>query len=150
MRYIIILTIAILPFAVFAEQTKIVPCGDMVYTKAAADSFNASHSADIQAGRVAKKFEGQVSNPCQFNDLITGIKNIIDYLLLITGSIATLVFAYAGFLVLTAGSNESQVTKAKEMSWSVIKGFALMLAAWLLVKLVLTALGVTGAFDLLK
>jgi len=139
----------ILPLTTFA-QAGIVPCGDQKYTKAQADSFNAAHKADIDAGKIGKVFEGGVSNPCEFNDFIDGIKNIIDFLLMITGSIAALVFAYSVFLVLTAGSNEGQVTKAKEMSWSVVKGFALMISAWLLVKLVLTALGVTGAFNLLK
>lgn len=124
----------VLPLTTFAAP--IVPCGDQSYP----------------AGTIinGKNVSGQVSNPCQFNDFIIGINNVINFLLMITGSIAALVFAYAGFLVLTAGSNEGQVTKAKEMSWSVVKGFALMISAWLLVKLVLTALGVTGAFNLLK
>ena len=118
MRFLVLLTILVLPFAVFAAP--IVPCGN----------------------------PGQ--EPCTFNDFLVGIKNVIDFLLMITGSIAAIMFAYAGFLVLTAGPDEGKVKQAKELSWSVVKGFALMLSAWLLVKMVLVGLGVTPEFSLLN
>jgi hypothetical protein len=87
---------------------------------------------------------------CRFGHFLIGINKVINFLLMITGSIAALVFAYAGFLVLTAGANEGQVTQAKGMAWSVVKGFALMLAAWLLVKLVLVGLGIQPGFSRLE
>jgi hypothetical protein len=36
------------------------------------------------------------------------------------------------------------------MAWSVVKGFALMLAAWLLVKLVLVGVGINPGFSRLE
>ena len=113
------------PLAAFAAP--IVPCGDQT-----------------------NPTTGAVLNPCTFNHFLVGIKNIIDFLLMITGSIAAIIFAYAGFLVLTAGADEGKVKQAKELSWSVVKGFALMLSAWLLVKLVLAGLGVQPDFILLQ
>jgi len=132
MKYFFIFLVLILPLTTFAAP--IVPCG-----------IDGNNDTYVFNG-VSHKY----SDKCGFDHLIIGINNIINFLLMITGSIAALVFAAAGFMVLTAGSNEGQVTKAKEMSWSVVKGFALMISAWLLVKLVLTALGVEGAFNLLK
>lgn len=92
----------------------------------------------------------RIKNPCQFNHFLIGINNIINFLIMITGSVAAIMFAYAGILVLYAsGGDEGKVTKAKEISWSVVKGLALMLAAWLLVKMVLAGLGIQPGFSLL-
>lgn len=90
------------------------------------------------------------AEPCTFEHFLIGINNVINFLIMITGSVAAIVFAIAGLLILTAGTNEGQVTKAKEMFWSVLKGFVWILSAWLLVKTVLAGLGVPAAFSLLE
>ena len=68
---------------------------------------------------------------------------------MIGGSIAALVFAYAGFLILTAGGNESKMEKGRGMFMPVVWGFVWMLSAWLIVKLILIGLGVPSAFSFL-
>ncbi|OHA19346.1 MAG: hypothetical protein A3C08_01510 [Candidatus Taylorbacteria bacterium RIFCSPHIGHO2_02_FULL_47_18] len=116
-------------------------CGMFIYVVLVAPLF--AHAAPI----VPCGNPGQ--EPCGFNHFLIGINNVINFLIMIGGSIAAIVFAWAGILILTAGANESQVTKAKGMFWAVLKGFALMLAAWILVKMVLVGLGVPDAFSLL-
>lgn len=98
---------------------------------------------------VARGLDASYAAPCDFSHFIIGINNIINFLIMIGGSIAAIVFAIAGFMILTAGANESQVTKAKGMFMQVVWGFVWMLAAWLLVKMVLVGLGVTDDFSFL-
>lgn len=117
----------------FAHAAPIVPCG--------ADDFNNDGMIkDLPGARVEE---------CHFDDFIVGINNIINFLIVIGGSVAAIVFAIAGFMILTAGANESQVTKAKGMFMQVVWGFVWMLSAWLVVKMVLVGLGVTDAFSFL-
>ncbi len=132
MKYLFLLPIFFLPFAAFAAP--IVPCG--------ADDWNNDG--------IIKDLPGQKVEECHFNDFLVGINNIINFLITIGGSIAALVFAYAGFLILTAGGNESKMKKGREMFMPVVWGFILMLSAWLLVKMVLIGLGVDNDFILLQ
>ena len=71
---------------------------------------------------------------CGFNDLITLIKNIVDFLILITAPIAAIMFCYAGFLYVTAGGDTGQIGKAHKVFWTVLVGFLIVLSAWLIVK----------------
>ncbi len=132
------------PLLVYAAP--IVPCGYDAAEMRAANQDAASLGKPIPYP--TDKITA-LAEPCQFNHFIIGINNVINFLIMIGGSVAAIVFAIAGFMILTAGANESQVTRAKGMFWSVLKGFALMLAAWLLVKMVLVGLGVTDAFSFL-
>ncbi|MDP3661453.1 MAG: hypothetical protein Q8R17_01195 [bacterium] len=117
---------------IFAHAAPIVPCG-----------------TETQKVTDATGTHEVISNPCEFRHFIIGINNVINFLIMIGGSIAAIVFAIAGFLVLTAGPDESKVTRAKGMFWAVLQGFAWMLGAWILVKMVLVGLGVPDAFSFL-
>ncbi len=77
------------------------------------------------------------SERCDFNDLMRLGQTIIDFLIFkIAAPIAALMFAYAGFLYITAGGNEGQVGKAHGIFMNVAVGFVIALAAWLLVNFV--------------
>jgi hypothetical protein len=86
---------------------------------------------------------------CTFEDLIILVQNLIDFLITIGTVIAMLVFAYAGFLYLTAGGDSNQVSRAHSVFRKVIFGFVIMLVAWLVVNTILAALNVPEAYDLL-
>jgi len=122
------LVLLLLPLVAFAAP--IVPCG---IDDAVARGLDASYAA-----------------PCGFNHFLIGINNVINFLIMIGGSIAAIVFAWAGILILTAGANESQMKKGREMFMPVVWGFVWMLSAWLLVKMVLTGLGLQTGFSLLQ
>jgi hypothetical protein len=49
-------------------------------------------------------------------------------------------FAYAGYLYLTAMGNSGQISKAHTVFLDAIIGFIIMLSAWLFVDFILTAL----------
>jgi len=70
---------------------------------------------------------------CTFGDLITLAKNLINALIIISTFLAAIAFAYAGFILLISGGNESAKTKAKEIFRKVLIGYLWILGAWLLV-----------------
>lgn len=79
---------------------------------------------------------------CGISDAITLIQNIIEYILILILPIAAIVFAYVGFLFLTSGGDTGKRDKAKKAMGSLVVGIIVILAAWLLVKSILSALGV--------
>ena len=74
-----------------------------------------------------------VTVPCTFAKLVELVQNLITALVTISTFLATAAFAYAGFLLLTSGGNESAKTKAKEVFKKVLIGYLWILGAWLLV-----------------
>lgn len=76
---------------------------------------------------------GRVSNPCGFTDFIRLIKGIADFLIVLGVAVAALVFAWAGFLYLTAAGNMHKIEEAHGLFGKVLIGFLLMLSAWLIV-----------------
>jgi hypothetical protein len=79
---------------------------------------------------------------CGISDLIILIQRVIEYIFILILPIAAIVFAYVGFLFLTSGGNTDKKTKAKKAMTNLVIGIVLVLAAWLIVQTVLTALGV--------
>lgn len=77
---------------------------------------------------------------CGWVDLVQLGQNIITFLLILSIPIATIAFAWAGILMLTASGNEGQIDKAKEIFWKVLKGFLFALTAWLIVRLITSEL----------
>lgn len=73
------------------------------------------------------------TEPCTFSHLIELAQNLITDLILISTLLATAAFAYAGFILLTSGGNESAKTKAKEIFRKVLIGYLWILGAWLLI-----------------
>lgn len=125
-----------LPSLAFAQApTQIVPCGNEYYTK---DEQKAAETAIKDA--IAKKtaipkmvFEGEIKNPCEFKDVIIIVQRIINFLIYIGVVAATLAFAYAGYLYITAAGKVEAIKHAHSIFVKVIIGFALMLGAWLIV-----------------
>jgi hypothetical protein len=84
---------------------------------------------------------------CDFKKLIQLVNNVINFILFImVVPIAAIMFAYAGFLLLTSGGEASQKTKAKKIFANVGIGFIIAVASWLIINLLLTLLGYDGSW----
>jgi len=97
---------------------------------------------------VTNKF---IPHECGFSDLMVLAYNVVHFLIFtLFLPIAAILFAYAGFLFMTAGGSEENVGKARKIFGHVAIGLVVMLCAWLIVKLVLIGLGVQDGFSLLN
>lgn len=85
---------------------------------------------------------GGTGRMCGLSDLITLIQRVIEYIFILILPIAAIVFVYVGFLYLTSGGNKDKRTKAKKAMTSLGIGILVILAAWLIVKSILSSLGV--------
>jgi hypothetical protein len=76
---------------------------------------------------------------CGYNDLLKLVNNIIKWIIMISAPIAAGVFAWAGILYMTTGVSDKK-SEAKEMLQKVFIGFVAILAAWIIVNTITTAL----------
>ncbi len=84
---------------------------------------------------------------CDFDDVMYLINNIINWILLgLALPIAGIMFAYAGFTLITSGGSSSAKTKAKEIFFNAAVGLVLAFTAYLIIVFVLKALGYDGSW----
>ncbi|MFA6338730.1 MAG: hypothetical protein WCW87_01585 [Candidatus Paceibacterota bacterium] len=84
---------------------------------------------------------------CGFSDFLDMVSKIVNFLLYqFTLPVAALVFAYAGWLYVTAGGDSGKISKAHELFKKVLIGITIMFGAWLLVKAILVGLGYNESF----
>ncbi len=86
---------------------------------------------------------------CTYSDLVELVSRLIKALVFVSTFLATAVFAWAGFILLTSGGNPSAKTKAKDMFVKVLIGYLWILAAWLVVYTITNVLLKEG-YSLLK
>lgn len=140
--FIFLLSVVIVPVfhVARAEEEKkwegLVPCGKDVYTAETKDANGIKHVA------------GEVKNPCDFNAFMFLIDKAVKFILFyLAVPISAIMFAYAGFLLVTAGGEAAGArTKAKEIFTNAAIGLALVAAAWLIIKTILTTLGFEGGW----
>lgn len=85
------------------------------------------------------------ADPCNFNALMVLINRVIDFALFYLATpLAAVIFAYAGFLLITSGGSQEKMTKAKHILGNVLIGYVIALAAWLIVNTILNTLGFVG------
>ena len=87
--------------------------------------------------------------PCDYNKFIKLLHNIINYVLLLLGPIAAVVFAYAGFILLTANGAPDKITKARKIFLNTAIGIVIILCAWLIVAEILHFIGLDPSYFLL-
>ena len=91
-----------------------------------------------------------VANPahCTFDDIIKLVNNVIHFILFfLVIPICAIMFAYAGFLLVTAGGEAAGArTKAKSIFTNAAIGLIVAFAAWLIINLILTTLGYKGSW----
>ncbi len=99
-------------------------------------------------GKVVTSADGKTSSiakPCNFDYLMLLINNIITFLLFYLATpLVVVILCYAGFLLLTSGGSAEKMTKVKHMIKSVIFGYIIALAAWLIIKTIFSTLGFKG------
>lgn len=89
-----------------------------------------------------------MTNPCTFNDLIQLIKNVIQFLLFsIATPLIALILMYTGYLYLTAGGSSSQTEKVRHILFNAVIGYVVALAAWLIVKTILSSLNIDPTIE---
>ena len=95
--------------------------------------------------------EGGDPTTCNFKDLVKLGQSLINFLLKIAIPIFAVVFAWAGFLYLTAAGDTGKVKEGTALMKKAFIGFALALAAYLIVNLLTNVLlGGTDAGDIFK
>jgi hypothetical protein len=94
--------------------------------------------------------EKVISNPCEadgFGNLMKMINKVVNFILFTMAvPIAAVMFAYAGFLLVTSGGETSQRSKAKSIFTNVAIGLVLAVAAWLIINTILSILGFQGGW----
>ncbi len=89
--------------------------------------------------------DGKIANPCKFEHIFTLIKTVMDFIFKnIVLPLSAIMFAYAGFLLVTSGGETSKKEKAKKIFTNVAIGLIIVVAAWLIVNTVLSIVGYTG------
>lgn len=104
-----------------------VPCGtkDVVTVDPRTKTITAGSDAD-------PKPDGIVDNPCQFTHIIEFANKLITGWIIAGVIIATMGFAYAGFLYITAMGSSEKVSHAHSIFIKTFWGFVFMLSAWLI------------------
>ena len=77
---------------------------------------------------------------CGFDELVQLGSNFMTFLIWLAAPVSVLLFTWAGFLWLTAGDNQGQISKAIKIFTDVAVGVIIMGVAWLLVYTALNTL----------
>ena len=91
--------------------------------------------------------DGSRENPCDFNAFMALINKVIRFILFALAiPIAAIMFAYAGFLMVTSGGSTEARGKAKKIFTNAAYGLVIAATAWLIVRTILSILGYDGAW----
>lgn len=87
------------------------------------------------------------SGPCDFNALMKMVNTIIYFILFYMAiPIAAIMFTYAGFELVTSGGSTEKRGTARKVFTNAVIGLTIAVACWLIVKLILSILGYSGAW----
>jgi hypothetical protein len=88
------------------------------------------------------------SKECTFDDVITLVANLIDFLIFILAPIlAAINLLRGGWMLLSSGGSAEQMNEAKSLFGKTIMGLLIAMGAWLIVKTIMIGLGYnTGLF----
>src|SRR3989338_5367234 len=130
--FIFLLVLIAMPILSFAAEP-LVKCGTEVYPPGTPPSPE------------GKILEGTIKNPCGFTDFLSLVNRVIKFVLFdLALPVAAIMFAWAGFLMVTAGGSTERVTKAKRIFTNVAIGFIIAVIAFLIVRTILAILGFKG------
>jgi hypothetical protein len=89
-----------------------------------------------------------VTKPCDYNQLMNLVNKVINFIFVtLAVPICALMFAYAGFLMVTAGGESASAkTKAKEIFSNTVVGFLFIATSWLVIHIILMELGFDGSW----
>ncbi|MFA6076499.1 MAG: pilin [Candidatus Paceibacterota bacterium] len=105
---------------------------------------------DVEGGLVPcghPDAQGNITNPCSFKDALTLINTIIKFILFdLAIPIAAVMFAYAGFKLVTSGGSSEARGQAKNIFSNAVFGLVIAAGAWLIIRTILSVLGYQGAW----
>lgn len=102
------------------------------HTVSAQSNSDIKYSGLVRCDGVLDPNEPGRNVKCNFAALINTIDYIVKWIFLLTIPIFAGIIAYAGFLYMKSPSSGDR-TKANAMLWTAVKGFIIMLSAWVLV-----------------
>lgn len=105
--------------------------------------FADSHSL-VPEKFLSEDFKPQDVKAC---DLMRLVNNLIQFAVQVAVMISAIMFAYAGFLYVTASASPSNLDKAKKLFGYVFLGLVVILVAWIVIDLVLTVFTGKGFGD---
>ena len=83
--------------------------------------------------------------PCDFNMIMKMINDVINFLLVkMATPLFALILIYVGWLYLSDMGSVENVSKSKKILKNALIGYVIALAAWIIVKTILSGLGYTG------
>ena len=86
--------------------------------------------------------DGSPAKPCDLGAFMGMINKVIDFVFeYLAVPIAAIMFAYAGFLMVTSGGSTESRGKAKSIFTNAALGLVIAAAAWLIIKTLLSILG---------
>lgn len=116
--FVIVFIILVVPVISLAQNTGLVPCNNSVG-----------------------------GTPCDFNALMAMVNKVINFILKdMAIPIAAIMFFYAGFELVTSGGSTEKRGIAKKVFTNTVIGLILAVAAFLIVKLILTVSGYSGTW----
>lgn len=80
----------------------------------------------------------------EFMDLVNRVINFILFKMVIP--IAAIMFAYAGFQIVTSGGSPGARTKAKDIFFNAVLGLVIAVAAFLIIRTILSILDYEGSW----
>lgn len=86
------------------------------------------------------------SAPCTVCHFYKLVQNIINFLLLVSSSLVTLMAIYIAFLFLFSGGSPQKITDAKNKLWLLIWGLVWILGSWLVLNTIITEFANPGVF----
>ena len=99
-----------------------------------------THAASLIPCTNTPDASGVVKDPCDFNALLVLFSNVINFVVKdLALPLATITIIYSGFTYLTTAISDKKA-KARQMLLNVVIGFAVILAAWLIVNTIVKTL----------
>lgn len=87
---------------------------------------------------------------CGWTDLLELVNRFITFLLYLSATLATLSFAYAGWLYMTSGGDSGKISQAHGIFIKVLLGFLFAFGGWLIVQLILSNVGLNSGYSIIK
>ncbi len=84
---------------------------------------------------------------CTVCDFFVLIKNILDFLVKISFSVAVIILIYGGIMMVTAAGSEQRISKGKSAIWQAVWGMLITFGAWLIVDTILKTLTNSGGLN---
>lgn len=77
---------------------------------------------------------------CQTCDVVKLTNNVVEWLVIVMGTLAAIIIVYAGVQLVISGGNQAAMESAKSMMTNVIIGYVIILGAWLVIDYAMKAL----------